>query len=203
MRRRVEDRAASARLARVLGLIAKYSKSLNLSGASNADERGVQAGEAVLGLLAVESVWGRSLSVGDRWLDVGSGGGFPGLVIAAVSAVDLHLLEPRQRRASFLEMGMGACGRRGEVVHRGHLTDGGLEGIGETLRGWVGDGVDVASARAVFAPSVWLERSQLVLRPGGVVLLHLHAGDSSPPGCVERARLEWGNWAAVVVEVPG
>lgn len=203
MKGRVADTAASARLARVLGLVAKYSKSLNLSGASTGDERGLQAGEAVLGLLAVEAVLGRSLSARDRWLDVGSGGGFPGLVIAALSAVDLHLLEPRQRRASFLEMGMGACGRRGGVVHRGHLTEKGLDGVGESLRAWVGEGVDVASARAVFSPSVWLDRSRLLVRPGGLVVLHLHAGDASPAGCVERGRFEWSNWAAVVVEPLG
>lgn len=36
------------------------------------------------------------------WLDIGTGGGFPGLAIAAVSARSMLLVEPRRRRAEFL-----------------------------------------------------------------------------------------------------
>lgn len=47
-----------------------------------------------------------------RWLDIGTGGGFPGLVIALASAFDVALVEPRRRRAEFLqkcvdELGLG------------------------------------------------------------------------------------------------
>lgn len=38
-----------------------------------------------------------------RWLDIGTGGGFPGLVIALASAFDVALVEPRRRRAEFLQ----------------------------------------------------------------------------------------------------
>lgn len=37
-----------------------------------------------------------------RWLDLGSGGGFPGLVLAALGWPDLHLVESDQRKAVFL-----------------------------------------------------------------------------------------------------
>lgn len=37
-----------------------------------------------------------------RWLDLGSGGGFPGLVIAAMSDIPVHLVESDQRKAAFL-----------------------------------------------------------------------------------------------------
>lgn len=40
---------------------------------------------------------------GARWLDVGTGAGFPGLVIAALSSHDVTMVEPRKLRAEFLK----------------------------------------------------------------------------------------------------
>ena len=37
------------------------------------------------------------------WLDIGSGAGFPGLVIAALTNAHVLLVEPRKRRAEFLQ----------------------------------------------------------------------------------------------------
>lgn len=65
-----------------------------------------------------------------RLADVGSGGGFPGLVFAAVSnSTDVHLIEPLQKRAALLreaavEMGLGNVtvhAERGEEAGRGPL----------------------------------------------------------------------------------
>lgn len=47
------------------------------------------------------------------WLDIGTGGGFPGLVIAAARPCAMTLIEPRHRRADFLatcveRLGLGA-----------------------------------------------------------------------------------------------
>ena len=36
------------------------------------------------------------------WIDIGSGAGFPGLVVAALSQYEVWLIEPRRRRADFL-----------------------------------------------------------------------------------------------------
>lgn len=38
----------------------------------------------------------------ESWLDIGTGGGFPGLAVAAVLPVRMTLVEPRRRRADFL-----------------------------------------------------------------------------------------------------
>ena len=38
----------------------------------------------------------------DLWIDIGSGAGFPGLVVAALSKRHVWLVEPRKRRAEFL-----------------------------------------------------------------------------------------------------
>jgi 16S rRNA G527 N7-methylase RsmG len=56
-------------------------------------------------------------SVPGRFLDIGSGAGFPGLVAALVwSGVEAGLVEPARKRASFLSIAAGAMGVRA-VVH--------------------------------------------------------------------------------------
>ncbi|HEX6958001.1 MAG TPA: 16S rRNA (guanine(527)-N(7))-methyltransferase RsmG [Ferrovibrio sp.] len=45
-----------------------------------------------------------------RWLDLGSGGGFPGLVIAALGVDNVHLIESDQRKAAFLREAARAMG---------------------------------------------------------------------------------------------
>jgi len=60
----------------------------------------------------VESIWTRHVADSLQllhyanhgpWLDLGTGAGFPGLVIGAVSEFEMHLCEERRLRATFLE----------------------------------------------------------------------------------------------------
>ena len=39
---------------------------------------------------------------GSRWLDIGTGGGFPGMVVAILLSGEVVMIEPRRRRAQFL-----------------------------------------------------------------------------------------------------
>ena len=50
-------------------------------------------------------------------LDIGSGGGFPGLVLACVRASAIHLVEPRARRAAFLDRAAAELGLDHVRVH--------------------------------------------------------------------------------------
>jgi 16S rRNA (guanine527-N7)-methyltransferase len=50
-------------------------------------------------------------------LDIGSGGGFPGLVLACVHASPVHLVEPRTKRATFLRHVAERLGLAHVVVH--------------------------------------------------------------------------------------
>lgn len=54
------------------------------------------------------------------WLDVGTGAGFPGLVLAILSRSEHILVEPRRRRADFLSHVIAAIGlgNRTRVVQR-------------------------------------------------------------------------------------
>ncbi|WP_426290363.1 16S rRNA (guanine(527)-N(7))-methyltransferase RsmG [Sphingomonas sp. TWP1-3-1] len=72
-----------------------------------------------------------------RWLDIGTGGGFPGMVVALVRDGPVDLVEPRRRRADFLQLCVARLGL-GEQV-RVHLTK--VESVTSTAR--------IISARAV------------------------------------------------------
>lgn len=50
-----------------------------------------------------------------RWLDLGSGGGFPGLVIAALSEAHVHLVESDQRKSAFLRDTAHAMGVKATI----------------------------------------------------------------------------------------
>lgn len=45
-----------------------------------------------------------------RWIDIGSGAGFPGLVLGIVLDCPIVLIEPRRRRAAFLDAVISALG---------------------------------------------------------------------------------------------
>ena len=49
-------------------------------------------------------------------LDIGSGAGFPGLVLACCRNEDTHLVEPRARRADFLARAVEILGLSGQVI---------------------------------------------------------------------------------------
>lgn len=51
------------------------------------------------------------------WLDIGTGGGFPGLVVACVRDTAVHLVEPRRKRAAFLSHAAGVLGLPHVTVH--------------------------------------------------------------------------------------
>jgi 16S rRNA (guanine527-N7)-methyltransferase len=72
-----------------------------------------------------------------RWLDIGTGGGFPGMVVALVRDGPVDLVEPRRRRADFLQLCVARLGL-GEQV-RVYPTK--VESVTATAR--------IISARAV------------------------------------------------------
>jgi 16S rRNA (guanine527-N7)-methyltransferase len=77
------------------------------------------------------------------WLDLGSGGGFPGVVLACALAETpgamVHLVERNAKKAAFLREALRITGAAGTV----HLAD-----IGDTVDSFSGP-VDCVTARAV------------------------------------------------------
>ncbi|WP_242097295.1 16S rRNA (guanine(527)-N(7))-methyltransferase RsmG [Sphingomonas sp. CROZ-RG-20F-R02-07] len=50
------------------------------------------------------------------WIDIGTGGGFPGMIVALVRSAPILLVEPRRRRAEFLESCAAALGLKHVTV---------------------------------------------------------------------------------------
>jgi 16S rRNA (guanine527-N7)-methyltransferase len=78
------------------------------------------------------------------WVDIGTGAGFPGLVVACILAerpgVTVHLVESNVRKCAFLRRAIAETGAPA-IVHHGRIED--------NLVGLRGAGADVVTARAV------------------------------------------------------
>jgi 16S rRNA (guanine527-N7)-methyltransferase len=117
------------------------------------------------------------------WLDLGSGGGIPGLVLAHRWPLrEAVLLDSNQRRAQFLA---GAVrdqrwGDRVRVVPDRAEVAGRVEG----LRG----AFSLVVARSFGAPPVTAECSAPFLRRGGILVV------SEPPGSSPKAGLDDARW---------
>ena len=110
-------------------------------------------------------------------VDLGSGGGLPGLVVAARwPEATLELVEAGARRAAFLSRAVGRLGLsdRVTVLHQRAEVSGRQEG----LRG----GFDGALARSFGRPGVVAECAAPLLRVGGwLVVSEPPAGDDPGP----------------------
>lgn len=138
----------AARAGELLRLVASWAPRVNLTSAESAEALAdLYLADALV--LAAHAASARS------WLDVGSGGGAPGLALALAlprtSGEDhgeFTLVEPRQKRVAFLRTAVGALGLEETVtVRRARLEE-------LPPRTW-----HAAVARATFAPEEWLDRA--------------------------------------------
>jgi 16S rRNA (guanine527-N7)-methyltransferase len=92
---------------------------------------------------------------GERWADVGSGAGFPGLVLACCYPdARFALIEPNERRAGFLELQAAGIGLANVEILARRLED--VEGA-----------FDIAVARAFQAPALALLSMMPLVKMGG------------------------------------
>jgi 16S rRNA (guanine527-N7)-methyltransferase len=93
-------------------------------------------------------------------VDIGSGAGLPGIVLAMLRpAVDVVLLEPMLRRVSFLQECVTALDLRNATVIRGRAEE-----VAGSIR------ADVVTARAVAPLDRLAGWASQLLRPGGMIL---------------------------------
>jgi 16S rRNA (guanine527-N7)-methyltransferase len=115
---------------------------------------------------------------GRKLLDLGSGAGFPGLVLAAAADGDFTLVETRRKRASFLTLTAAAMDLHNVVV--------------EPLRGdspRFARGFDTVIARAFSRPSEFLRMAAAALRPSGRAILFASPGQALDPEAALSAGL--------------
>lgn len=105
-------------------------------------------------------------------VDIGSGGGLPGLPLALVSPeLQVTLIEPRQRKVQFLEAAILECGLSARV----RVFQGTADRFAEELKG--NPTADLATARAVDRlEKVWGWARRLLI-PGGWVATYKGPGE--------------------------
>lgn len=100
----------------------------------------------------------------DSWVDIGSGGGFPGIVLAILAKekapmTDFTLIESDQRKATFLRTAVRELG-----LTAGVLCD--------RIENVPNQQADIVSARALTSLSGILPLIEMHLKPTGRALLH-------------------------------
>lgn len=131
-------------------LIAEYNKVMNLTGID--DEFNVYLKHFYDSLLIAEDLPDSGAKIGD----IGSGAGFPGVVLAIkFPGNQFYLIEPMQKRAKFLQL----------VVEQLGLEN--VEIVNDRAEDLDGEQYDVVTARAVAALNVLLELGMPLLKVGG------------------------------------
>jgi len=111
-------------------------------------------------------------------VDVGSGGGSPGIPLALELDLAATLLEATRPKAAFLRRVVAEIGLAAEVVHARSE---------EYARGEGRDRFDLAVARALAPPPVALELCLPLVRPGGRLILWTGDVETSPLDAVAGA----------------
>lgn len=131
--------------------------------------------EAMVELMLTDAVvLARHVQRGASVVDVGTGGGAPGLVLAILRPdLAVTLVEPLQKRVSFLRTAIGTLGRTDVAL---------VHGKGESV---APHGFDEAVSRATLAPPEWLALGARLVRPGGLVWVLV--AKVEPPALVSTA----------------
>jgi 16S rRNA (guanine527-N7)-methyltransferase len=175
-----ERGAALERLAVLLDLVVTWNARIDLTAARSEREL-VDLYLADALVLGARGARQRVLS-GERWIDVGSGAGAPGLALSLLWLEPrLTLVEPRQKRVAFLRNASG----RFPAVPPVRV----IEGRSEAVPAW---SHDVAVSRATFSPDEWLKEGARLARHRIWVLL----ARAAPPALagwrvLEQVDYEW------------
>lgn len=114
---------------------------------------------------------------GEHWADVGSGAGFPGLVLACCyPASRFSLIESNSRKAGFLDLQAGNLGLSNTEILARRVAE--VDGT-----------FDVAVARAFANPSSALLDLMSLVRVGGEIIVAAGPDESVPAGA-DRVQLE-------------
>lgn len=125
-------------------------------------------------------------------IDLGSGGGFPGLPLAAtLPSTTVTLVESTAKKARFLETVVAALGLGDRVTVRASRA--------EALVGQGGLRADVVTARAVGSLADLIELGLPLLRPGGRLIVWKRGDLGDEVAAARRAAAALGgSWPAVV-----
>ena len=152
----------------------------------------------------VDSLTARDLIAGlapRRLLDIGSGGGFPGIPLAAslrddLPDLEITLLEPIGKKARFLETAVGATGMEGTICVEARRAEDLARHRPDTPP-W-----DVVTARAVATTGDLVELAFPSLAPGGTLIAWKRGDITAELVTARRAIEALGGGSLRVVDIP-
>jgi 16S rRNA (guanine527-N7)-methyltransferase len=165
----------NATLEAYLDELDRWSARLNLTSIPRAQmwSRNVVEAEELLGVAAPPR--------GCRVVDIGSGGGVPGMVIAILRPdLLVTLLDSDRRKSGFLVHVAGLLGLSGVVVEALRSEDAGRR---DDLR----EAFDLATSRATAPPPVLCELALPLLRVGGSLCALVAGAPAALSGCAAAA----------------
>ena len=167
------DAEQVGRLEQLVEHLLRWNRRINLIGRCDVEvaiDRHIHDGLGLLRLLDREDVRAH----GRRWVDVGSGAGLPGLVLAVARPnLAFTLVEPIGKKAAFTL----------DAVHRLGLTN--VEVRQTRLEALEARQASAAMSRATFAPDEWLALGREFVMPGGLVLVTM--GGAGVPAVLDDA----------------
>jgi 16S rRNA (guanine527-N7)-methyltransferase len=117
---------------------------------------------------------------GERWFDVGSGIGAPGIPLALLAPVKMTLVEPRTKRVAFLRTAAGSLGRADISVSRARSDE------------FPAASCEVAVSRATLPPPEWLgEGARLATQAVWLLLAKANVPDLDGRGILADVSYTW------------
>lgn len=173
-------------------LLLAWTESINLTAIR--DPGAVALGHVVDSLSAVSLLRERAI---DRFVDVGSGGGYPGLPLAAaLPAVRALLTEPIGKKAGFLGTVIAAVGLQ-ETVEAAQVRAEALAGDTRHRGRW-----PAVTARAVASLADLVELCFPLLAPGGILIAWKRGDLAVELAAAERAMDALGGGRVDIRPVP-
>jgi 16S rRNA (guanine527-N7)-methyltransferase len=171
------DPGAQAQLAAFGELFLTWNERINLGGA-------ISAADLVAKHFVDSFAASAFIEANSRVVDVGSGGGLPGIPLALVrSDIVVELFEPTAKKVAFLRTAARELHLRDRITI--HPTRVELHAI-------PAGPFDVAMSRATLAPAEWLNLGRRLVRPRGTIIV-FGTGGPGDPAEDPRCRLRYGS----------
>ncbi|MBV8056062.1 MAG: class I SAM-dependent methyltransferase, partial [Deltaproteobacteria bacterium] len=124
-----------------------------------------------------EELLGHAFREGNRVLDLGSGAGFPALVLASASPASFTLIESRRKRASFLAVAAADIDLKNVIVESRRIKPEQARSSPslEDIKAKGCDGFDVVTARSYAHPPTFYSVAASALRPSGIAVLYANS----------------------------
>ena len=155
-------------------LVLVANRNVNLTGAKSAEA----LAEHLLDSLTVVPY------IREPYVDVGSGGGFPGIPVAIATGICVTLIEATAKKAAFLEATLERLDLRGNVIPRRAEAVGHEDAYRERFAS--------ATARALSGAATVAELTLPLIAPGGVAVLQRGRVDDRERRSLEDAALMLG-----------